>query len=72
MEILSQGKDVYDKINYCQLCGCVFKTNRDDAIVFFENDVCKHYVECPSCFSLLLQGFTKQMIIKKDDEIFEK
>lgn len=51
MEILSQGKDVYDKINYCQLCGCVFKTNRDDAIVFFENDVCKHYVECPSCFS---------------------
>lgn len=68
MEILSQGKDVYDKINYCQLCSCVFKTNRDDAIVFFENDVCKHYVECPSCFSLIFIGYTKQIFMKKDDK----
>lgn len=67
MEILSQGKDIYDKINYCERCGCVFKTNRKDATVFFENDVCKHYVECPSCFSLILICYTRQILIKKDD-----
>lgn len=67
MEILSHGKDVYDRINYCQLCGCVFKTNRDDANVFLEENMCKHYVECPSCFSLILIGITKQIFMKKGD-----
>ena len=66
MEILAHGKDVYDRVNYCQLCGCVFKTTRNDAVTFYENDVCKHFVECPSCNSLILIGFSRQTIMKKE------
>ncbi len=62
MEILANGKDIYNRINYCKMCGCVFKTTRKDAVTFFENDVCKHFVECPSCFSLIFLGFSKTLI----------
>ncbi len=65
MEILSQGKDIYDKINYCKMCGCVFKTDREDGMVSFENDVSKLYVECPSCYSYILIGFSRQAILIK-------
>ncbi len=68
MEILSQGKDIYDRINYCNTCGCVFKTNREDATVFYEDNICKHFVECPSCNSLILIGFSKQAVLMKTKE----
>lgn len=67
MQILSHGKDIYDRINFCNVCGCVFKTTRDDATVFFENDICKCFVECPSCYSLLFIGASRAMIYRKDE-----
>lgn len=63
MEILSHGKDIFDKINYCQMCGCVFKTNREDGLVELEGGISKLYVECPSCYSYILIGFSRQMIL---------
>ena len=53
MEILSNGKDIFDKINYCQMCGCVFRTNREDGLVELESGISKLYVECPSCYSYI-------------------
>ncbi len=72
MEILSQGKDIYERINYCNLCGCVFKTNRKDATVFYEDNICKHFVECPSCNSLILVGFSKQAVFIKTKDKGER
>lgn len=67
MEILSRGEDLFDKINYCQMCECVFKTNREDGIVELENGISKLYVQCPSCYSYILIGASRQIFIKKGD-----
>ena len=72
MEILSHGKDIYDRINYCNMCGCVFKTTRADANVFYENDICKCFVECPSCYSLILMGISSQRFARKDIKNYEE
>lgn len=68
MKILSHGRDIYDRLNFCNVCGCVFQTTREDATVFFENDTCKCYVECPSCYSLILMAISKQSIFRKGEK----
>ena len=70
MEIIAHGKDIYDKINYCNMCGCVFRTDREDGIVSLENDITKLYVQCPSCWNYILIGIAKQSFyqVKKKGE----
>lgn len=68
MKVFQWGHDIYNRVNTCNMCGCVFQTNRNDAIVFWEDNICKCFVECPSCHILILMGVSTQWFTRRGDK----